>query len=84
MSTDEIVAGVMDLFPAADRQALRCLADLMAKQASEDCSALRTENARLREALKEARDHIDRFGLAGIKRDEALLARLEAPLRDCR
>lgn len=30
--TRALVDGVMDLFPGADRQALQCLADLMAKE----------------------------------------------------
>lgn len=40
MNTKEIVAGVMDLFPGADRQALQCLAELMEK-----------DQARLRKGL---------------------------------
>lgn len=32
LSVDEAVSGVLALFPSADRQALQCLAELMAKQ----------------------------------------------------
>lgn len=64
INTAEIVSGVMDLFPGADRQALTCLAELLGKRIAEltaerdkarrYCSVAAYDMAGFAETLKES------------------------------
>ena len=53
----DLIEGVLELFPGADRQALQCLANLLAKQQSDSAAEL----SRLRAEMDEARANSKRL-----------------------
>lgn len=59
LSLDDAIAGVVDLFPSAHKQALRCLGELLTKRPSDDALAKMTERADVTE--DQIKRMVDRF-----------------------